>query len=695
MTNRTSKQYTYEDWDGSLEAVCARFKTNVATVRDLTADVSGESYQSLSEADFSKLMHKGFELTIPYAGDDWEWRAITLKTATLGDFCKQDADNPGDRAGGPPLDPKLLYLHIMNAWARSDLMRNQNDNTKKQMDEDPTSLEIPKGYQLLIPYPIRVAAPKVGVTPSAGGKPSGSLAMVPDWASQLEGWQAKINKLAHGVNFHAGQWDSNFKDGYAAVQQLAAMQVLVSLQVSQSTHAANTALLKTLESTFASFYTQAQKLLSPPSWDDLKPAWFPVFQAESKQLKEELESDLAKKVADAVTKNPQEKIGGNTALAMAWAAVGLGYAALLRSTEVDSATQIVDAAIQGNTESVLGKILGTMKDVITKVGLTAPFITNSVGNIPGPSSIWVALLIHRTAGKFSDWMTTRAPDDVLAQLKQFVQFTAEEEAALKAMSPEKIREVAASIGKKIGAEKHANTQAGVRMTGVITLLNMACLAAAMLADPGATPATLTLWTMNVSGGTMQTASGMIQFFGKLSSAGELSASLGTLAKGLGVGACAIMIVSGVLIVITENDRATQLSGALQAVGGAVTLAGFFMAVPGLQVAGGVLVVASAGVALYVSMRDANIPGAKKVLLAQLDYFAKRPIVGLAFARQSSFKAAYDGVVKMINADDHGGLYAFRQSPDVEKVLADSGFAHDDILAMEYVDPSMYRVSRTA
>jgi hypothetical protein len=342
-------------------------------------------------------------------------------------------------------------------------------------------------------------------------------------------------------------------------------------------------------------------------------------------------------------------------------------------------------------------------------GAVASVVSTSVGNLPGPSSLAVAFVWIRSFRRVAE--AARAAGDptktadvegsFLGEIaaacgwgkekaERFKGAAATTDAALTAEMAPLITEVE---GKKEVMSKavSANFMVGRGWNLGIALVNMYVLYNTIATyDPN-----MPRKVVNVFGGVVMSGLSLIQFVSSCARGGAVAALLKTVGDKCSIVAILVSMVSGVVTLVVNEGNA-RIAGGLQVLSGGASLGGFAALAGGFTgvglffvVAGGVLMVASVGVANLDEVKRHWGPGPKVVIREQLGIFLKSfSIVQQVDRENVVLKPLVNEILALIEPDDASGLHDIDNSKSsIIDELRELPFARADIDLMTYT-PSL-------
>lgn len=730
MTAADKYGYTYLDADIGLGQVASRFGTTARDVWIATASEPGKAH-NLSFGDFIEGLNVGDSLLIPYAGDPWQWRMVTPKVGSLAEFCAQKPEPA--RAGGPALTPAAVWYHIRNEATRGAILKRLPSlDARRALDTDPGSANLTADDRLFVPFPERDKAPAIRAAPAKGGAPSAVVESTPEWVSSLVAIDKEVSRLIGLIRTASRPCLALQKQGQLVCHLFATLDRLVALMIERepiersSTRPATDAQLKALQNTFASLIVHASDLLYVDPAGKLQTPEAAQWQSLSEALSKIVNGDRLKDLSLKAAKAPREKVAGMRVTELADRIHERGLRTLAESPLADTARKAIEEAyalLPG------GSATGS-QNLTTVVGAYVAAKTTAVGNTPGPSSLSVAVVelyqrwkmpqlagpieayaravqAAKAAGATQSAQAAAALKDATA-LKDVALQAQDKMAKAAGLTAAETEQLAGflNLGTKSGCEQAAaliasKTQASGPWSGLIGYMNIIALYLAVTSARSSTDPLSCADVLNIVGASAGSASAAMAIVISLRPDGALGKAFSAAGPFVGGLATFTGIITGAITAYTDPTVLGTASGVTQLVGGVASLGGFLLGVPGLQLLGTSLLVVSVGLAVWPVLKAMTAPGAKKVILAQLQSLREskddkgddRPIT--VFWKQITAKFPYlasdlAALESALNADDHGGLFVLHKSPEMMERLKALGFSLED--ATEMVDKMPLPVS---
>jgi ABC-type branched-subunit amino acid transport system substrate-binding protein len=166
-------------------------------------------------------------------------------------------------------------------------------------------------------------------------------------------------------------------------------------------------------------------------------------------------------------------------------------------------------------------------------------------------------------------------------------------------------------------------------------------------------------------------------------------ALGKVAACFGVIAGVATIFSGAMTYMDGWDRHKSediWAGGLQAAGGLLSVGGFLLSNPYLQIAGTLLLLAAVATGNWTAIKewldDVSTPGTKKVFLKLVDSVGSAGIFERAAKQKASLKTAYDALLEATKTDRLALGDPF-DTAEVRSALKGLGFADKTIEGMTF------------
>lgn len=508
--------------------------------------------------------------------------------------------------------------------------------------------------------------------------------------------------------------------------RLASLHRLITLEVDQAP-AANKGSLASLERQIAALQKRATELLfaNPAGSVHLAEDGFRAKKA--LELDKILSSPRFKSVMEQAARLPQHRIENQRMDLYAAGILERGTRALAKSPRAASAKQALDEAY-ALLPTASGS--GTAGDAANALGAFLSANLAAVGNLPGPASLSVAVIELHTTFKLPDvagpiaayadalgatksigGQAARLPpgtpewhaklndlraaynrnqvfkDFALDARNKFVKAVglAEDEVsqldhALQLGTKDALRDVASMIAGKVHSSTgwHAFT----------TVLNFLALGAAFVGAGTSQDPFSASNVLNVLGGTASLAVGVMQIAANLAPNGVWGKALGAVGPYFGTVGTVTGILTGTITALTDDDTTSALLAGVQMVGGVFSLAGFLMAVPGLQLAGTAVIIASASYSAWKAIEALGGPGVKHIILAQLRTLQAMPLWQLAASKQNypELGVQMEAIESALVGQDYAGLYPLNDTPGNRAKLKLLGFGSDDIVRISKLTP---------
>lgn len=195
---KTIFPYTYSSWDGNLDTVATRFRTDAKTIYNLSR-LKKVAWQSMTFVDFFVSLHDGetVQVPIPLSERSWQFGTFAPRPGqTLASVCAE-LNTQKARTGMPNLTPAYLWSHVANFKFRYIHLYRSRLNTAK-FDANPSTVTVLQDSPVLwVPYPIPDDAGHISVAPlkpsDFGIKKQTTVATKPDWISDLSFWLDQIS----------------------------------------------------------------------------------------------------------------------------------------------------------------------------------------------------------------------------------------------------------------------------------------------------------------------------------------------------------------------------------------------------------------------------------------------------------------------------------------------------------------------
>lgn len=733
MADKGRLSYALQKSDTSLAEVAQRYETTVTEIWKATVIEPGR-LRNLSKEEFFEKMRAGDTLYVPYAGDPWEWRVVTLKTRTLKEYCDKKPDPA--RTGAPRLTPQLLWFYLVNAGVRDVILRRQPDvEAQRKLDQDPGSVPLQPDDQFFVPYPIPNRAPAVKATRSTDASPGVTVETAPEWITALRALDKQVSSLVEQLTQLTEKCEALAMQGRTAVLHVTRLTQMVTLAAGAERFIfAPSASLNGLQQAMGKLTAEASDLLFANPAEKVWLSEDATRRALAKKLNKIMHGDDLSRCTLLAALSPKERVGGESvvqisdrifarateALAMSYEApealrdIDAGYHAFMRSRSVDPAS-----GENGDTGSVITAYISAAN--------------GAIGNLPGPSSLGVALVLLWTRRKIPEFAKEGA--EYVKKAKELTdksfdshsifyggkETTAELEAA--AQNAQKLADAGtrgrqqlidygkldaeelvileaalANADDKVALKRAAEMIAGkthssTKWHGAMAALNFIALGLAIqhvIASKGSLSAADVL---NVGGGISGSVAGGLQF---LVSVYKLPANSKVLiwAKGVGAFGLVVSIVNGYITVRdTSQSTIVRTGGGMQVAGGLMSLIGLSQTVPqlelaclvaatpGLQFFGAALLIASTAVSAWPMLKELSVPQTKKVLLAQLYGLSHMQVWQQMVVAQPYLDVCLQNVLTRVNAPDDGGLVDFDCTAQNAAALRVLGFQENDILSM--------------
>ncbi|APR81178.1 Hypothetical protein A7982_06525 [Minicystis rosea] len=769
--------YVYSSWDRDLDSVAKRFRTTPELIRIASVRLNPE-WRDLKTPVFAALLEDGQLINVPLPLEErgWHWFPyVPSSTETLEGICKKkNADKA--RAGMAPLSPQYVWLHVLNWQFREDHLR-RNRPHMDDLDKDPSATSAtPKSPTLWIPYPdtVQLGVVAVGtydVVPKAAAAPPKQATVVVE-----HDWLYLLDKKLEDIGFYAERlaaanaFCEKVRMEYAAeAARLAPLRFLLGTMTEMNRSRNDvTALIAELDKLQgvtdtlmginpAGIYRmpedETRRSHSERLRDLLRSA--ELKSLVDKYLKEELDHDVN---GDAARLNTISR-----ALEAGYLAWGDGYYGDERDQDVENAVDVIGKSVGGapppEAKTALASILSLVgtpneypplfrpkaaaptgvpeprssaRDVVPALGAAAAPALALMGNLPGPSTLSVAvvklhvarLLVRKAANP--DYQVAKR-QWLLDIYKKVLRFNAEEEALMnkiigeidgaagilkgttlggmlrdKALAEsrthvyESSRELAAKVGGRLQTSK--------AWSSGLVLLNAFALAAAWMAYTNGDDLTASLsgLTNAVNLGSAAFTTGVatlkcaeaFKFLSGIPRAHNLVQSLANLSPAASAG---FGVVSGIFCLVAggatmlDNWRdplgTSFTSGALQFLGGVsfevaaiAVILGASPAAPlviGAEITGGLCLVASALFADKDALDKLLEPATKKIFRYHIGKFKQTK------QYQTMVKNGHtelESALKAVESATDAAVFAdfdetFR--PRVEALLRDK-FADQDI-----------------
>jgi hypothetical protein len=696
-----------------LEQLARRF--NVSTGGDSSwrsiwiANSTDGKFKNSTVEWFRENLEEGDSILIPYAGDEWEWRNITVKASSLGELCDQDKKKRDPlRIGAPVLTPELLYFHIANEAYRRFYATRVDHGARRNLDLMPGSLRFEKGDELFLPYPIRRQGAIVSATPSNGTTPSATAALAPPWVIQFHDLLKRIDAKAAALAPLNQLCLSYDHEGSQAWAHIAVLHKLVNLQQRDAREFQQISLAK-LADLFVTLDDRTRDILYVHGADNVAPDAYNRRMTLANELKALMsmerpstcDGELSRQDLEAnLSKFPRERINHDQLLIeMKDKILARAFLAIEASPLAAYAEETADKVI---AELAIAKALEAAKEQTKEGGsasggAVASIVSTSVGNLPGPSSLAVAFVYIRSfrlvteaakaAGDPTKTATLGAAFfNALAAATTVETAETVKKAALSS-DPAVVAKAASSIAEIEGKKKviseavSANFMVGKGWNLGIALVNLYALYNTIVTYDPNTPRK----AVNILGGVVMGGLSVIQLLSSFAPEGAFATLLKVAGTKCSVVAILVSMVSGVVTCVTEDGN-TRTAGEFQVASGALSLGGFGLLALGFTpwgllfvVAGGLAMVASVGYSNADAIKRHWGPGPVVVLREQLGIFLGFSVVQRAESKNAVLKPVVDAILALIKADDASGLHDFddSQSTIVDELRA-LPFARSDV-----------------
>ncbi len=703
--------YTLQDADISPSFLAERFRTTVREIWIATASEAGK-YKNVSQEEFFKNLRVGDVLMIPYAELAWEssveWQTTTPGPVTLAEVCKKTAKLTG--VGGPEVTPALLWFHIRNEFFRGAVFKRQpNEDARRALDKDPSQVKLTGEDQLLVPKPKPIVASPISAKRSQSKDASATIESAPEWVSRLRAYASQVGVLSDKLANANKICNKLQEEGMSACYLVSSLHRLLALQLKHASPS-NTAKLQELQKKFAELHAEVIGLFFANPAEKLNMPEDAARKRLAEELRDLLRSSDLEKYTTLAAKATKERVGGAPVRAISDGLFARGYAEIARSHYAGDAFK--------DAEDTLSRLAGRAPSAasttpISKyVELTAGLngiACASVGNLPSPASFAVAFvevdavrilpdllrdawgasntidekaLLAPNADEFTRWrIKTQAQfiqraKDIRSTLAKQYNLTPDEVRELERVIDQGTREERRALASSMAAKLASNTHASASWHGLMTVLGLLSLISAIMSDDK----DAVRKALNILGGGIGFGLGALQLIASLSQSEALGKCLASVGPYFGVATQVVGIMTGAITALTApiEDKVVIVSATGQMVGSFAAVAGFTMAVPGLQLFGAGVLIASTAVGLWPTIKELSGPGTKRVFLAQLESLRALPIFTKMCGVRPYLNGLVDDIVKLVKKDDDGGLFEMNRTDGVLSFLKRSGFCDQDI-----------------
>jgi hypothetical protein len=735
--------YVYSTWDGDIHAVARRFRVGLENICNASRRINMAEWKDIHPEVWATLLEPNQRVNVPLPTGElmWDWFPYRPRRAeSLKDLCAvRNADKA--RTGMPALTPQFLWLHVVN-WQFRDSYLNRRRPEAANLDKDPSAVTVPDKDIIWIPYPDLTDGGKVDVG-TYGAKQSAPAAknMVvtkPDWITDLVYYLGAIDD-AEALSRANSDCDSLRQKGAVQMARFAALRTLVETMKTRAGGCNVDNLLDKMNA-FEKIAGE-QMAINPASYIELQAD--KDRQTLSMSIRDFMRLDVFKKLVDRAFANPKVDVNGTPlinktcdTLRRAYQAWENGYYEKDCEDDLLAALKVAGKAQSGappaEAKIALASALSFLTDPddlkLKAAGTAAALAGPIVGNLPGPSSLAVAIakavserLVRRKLAGELDVGVTR--DVVYKYMQMALRLSAEEktlldtilhevdsathlvgeDSALGSMLKFRAQEAMEANRKKFLESIADRTQKSIGWHGGVCLVNAFAVYYTLIS-----PDEYSLRkVLNViaSGGTGAVAaakaaeSALILMkacsrpwqekflqFTKVLDSRAATGVMGSLGAVVAVVAGSITVYDG----YRKSKPDLAVAGIAQILGGAsLGLATYFIVIgtapytaPVLipEIAASIFLLISTVSSNWDTLKDLLVPGTKKVLSYHLNDFESSGAFKTVSAKAPSLKSSFDEVRAAMNSavfkdfveyyawDVRDSLSALFGAPDIKEMF---------------------------
>lgn len=680
--------YEFMQQDGTLAKVAKRFRVTPQAIwaaSQLLPSIKGRAMSSLKFGEFV-FIPAPEPADDPWARFDWVERVV-MRDMTVAALVQnfQDGD---DRA--VPITAADWWFNLRNVDLRRKLLH-------AGQADDPTQATIKA--QERVKFPIRKPpGADLNVPPTSQGQPKVvPVPATPAWVTQIKDWCEDVTTLADRVKEHAVMSNRVREECAKDLAILLALSRLADICKHHGgpVHASSMNILH--DKTEDAGAKAAVVMLTNPGKIIWK--WTNRQKEESdKALHDKVNSPDILPAFAQMKKTPDAGLQREYEEALKYA-TELG----LDGTKANETGQEIFDALKfspGNPDN-----LSTPHTALEAIAAIGNVASVAVGNTPSPSNLIIALASMRCVQNAPAFIKDPSLATEMARfLKNTVMKLPTPEG--KPLSDAEVAEINQAIQDADIPKLQSWNSKLIRQYSQIgqksfgASFSVSALGAIALWSTWSTRSQedikLRLWA-NLGGAGIQTGLGAMQasqaglgtklvsgWLGKLGETGQVRGALNAAltseaAEAVGVFGCALGVLSGTISMIEGNEKGDTTEfwlGAGQTAGGALSLVGWFMMVPGLQALGVTIGIGVAIAGAIVLLRDKLREGTERVFSSRLEQFRASPNVK-AFEHDSpGFAPVMQALADF--ARNKAEFSDLENTDDVKKQLGALGFVKDEI-----------------